>query len=566
MKRSLFTSHSQSQSPAESSVGKVTSDFGNGVETYRDESGSVRVSRHRGLGIHMTRDLQRNLDLMKEYEQDCSRGDICTDLQSKCSKEVSSAKGTTESNRCHNASATNEGSNTNANKRTGTMTEGCNDYSDGLSLHSSKATIEVSFLEGDCGMKDTDDNLFLHLVSGTSTSPLFSRSLHLNRSENGSESECLWEEGIIGEKHESSQKDQNKEHTSSLAEDNRCEESEVEWQEGDCDVPKDVFRCQAEHEQAVSRALLEEEADIQEAIRRSLQDTEMQKTSAKSSSVANFEADEDQISLASPHDSSYEENRESTQLPPRHPEKMSIPCTTPGGVGHQEFSSQVGVQQIVASNFDKKTVVTEKTIEKLLVSSELEGSRTRIPLTHEDEAIKHHVNHEDQCLDSSEQSGIGPPNLRVFREDIAGNSATVDFKALGNSPDTIHDNVYDDIALELSESVGRKGETSFTQEDSSMEKKVTNNDTVQEELMGNNSSTVPTVKRLHFISEITTLEESNNHNLVSEASLNEEISLLRQENLILGHEQRKLERNAESVSSEMFAECQVLFRLPSKIL
>lgn len=45
-------------------------DFGPDVETYHDENGRLRVSRVRGLGIRMTRDLQRNLDLMEEYEQE----------------------------------------------------------------------------------------------------------------------------------------------------------------------------------------------------------------------------------------------------------------------------------------------------------------------------------------------------------------------------------------------------------------------------------------------------------------------------------------------------------------
>lgn len=561
MKRSLFASQSQSRSPAESSVDKVTSDFGNGVETYHDESGRLRVSRHRGLGIRMTRDLQRNLDLMKEYEQDCSKRDICTDLQPKCSKEVSSAKGTTETNRCHNASVSNEGNSTIINGKTVTLTEAGNDCSDGLSLQSSKAMIEVSFSEDDGGMKDTDDNLFLHLVSGTSTSTLFSASLHSDRSENESESECLWEEGTIGEKDESFENDQNKEDTSPLAEDNRCEESEVEWEEGDCDIPKDVCDCQAEQEKPGSRALLEEEADIQEAIRRSLQGTEMQKTSTKSSSIGNLETSEYQNSLASPHDFSFEENRESTQLLPKHPETSLIPCTTPDGVRHQKFPSQESVQQNVANSFDEKTVATEKTIGKLMVLSELEDSKIRTPVTDEEDAIKHRVNHEDQCLDTSEQSGIGPPSLRIPREDIAGNSATVDFKALDNLPGTIPDNAYDDITLEPSQSLVRKGETSFTKENSLMEEKITNNDTVQEEVMGNHSSTIPTADGLHFISGITTQQEANEHNVVSEANLDEEISLLRQERLILGDEQRKLERNAESVSSEMFAECQELLQM-----
>ncbi|XAR51840.1 Spleen exonuclease [Bertholletia excelsa] len=43
--------------------------FNSDVMTYMDERGRVRVSKVRAMGIRMTRDLQRNLDLMKEIEQ-----------------------------------------------------------------------------------------------------------------------------------------------------------------------------------------------------------------------------------------------------------------------------------------------------------------------------------------------------------------------------------------------------------------------------------------------------------------------------------------------------------------
>src|SRR5207253_1315141 len=41
--------------------------------TYRDERGRIRVSRVRAMGIRMTRDIQRNLDFIKENEEAKSR-------------------------------------------------------------------------------------------------------------------------------------------------------------------------------------------------------------------------------------------------------------------------------------------------------------------------------------------------------------------------------------------------------------------------------------------------------------------------------------------------------------
>jgi len=156
VKHGLFTS--QTQSPSVPSVDTVTSDFGNDVETYSDESGSVRVSRVRGMCICMTRDLQQNLDLMKEYEQDYSRADVHTDVQPKCTREISSAKGIPGTNDSHNVSASNEGISRIASRKTGTLTQEDDHFSDDLSVQGSKAMIEISFLEDDGRMKDTDDS------------------------------------------------------------------------------------------------------------------------------------------------------------------------------------------------------------------------------------------------------------------------------------------------------------------------------------------------------------------------------------------------------------------------
>ena len=53
------------------------------------------------------------------------------------------------------------------------------------------------------------------------------------------------------------------------------------------------------------------------------------------------------------------------------------------------------------------------------------------------------------------------------------------------------------------------------------------------------------------------LSENYDSHIISENNLEKEISFLRQEQVDLGNERRKLESHAESVSSEMFAECQV---------
>ncbi|KAI3793955.1 hypothetical protein L1987_36578 [Smallanthus sonchifolius] len=59
-----------SNGATESTINEPKKAFSEVVETYKDERGRVRVSKVRAMGIRMTRDLQRNLDLMKEIEQD----------------------------------------------------------------------------------------------------------------------------------------------------------------------------------------------------------------------------------------------------------------------------------------------------------------------------------------------------------------------------------------------------------------------------------------------------------------------------------------------------------------
>uniref|UniRef100_A0A0A9BDF9 DNA-repair protein UVH3, putative n=1 Tax=Arundo donax TaxID=35708 RepID=A0A0A9BDF9_ARUDO len=59
----------------------------------------------------------------------------------------------------------------------------------------------------------------------------------------------------------------------------------------------------------------------------------------------------------------------------------------------------------------------------------------------------------------------------------------------------------------------------------------------------------------------TNLGDNDDNHSMSTTYLDRELSLLRQEQIDLGSERRKLESHAESVSSEMFAECQELLQM-----
>lgn len=655
VKRSFLSS--QTHSPAVPSVDKVTSDYGGDVETYRDESGRVRVSRVRGMGIRMTRDLQRNLDLMKEYEQDFNRGDVHTDLLPKCTREVSRAKGIPETSISHDASLSDEENSLSIGGETETSTGEGKHCFDNLSVHHNKPPLEISFLEDDAVMENTaDDDLFLHLVSGTSTSALLPANFHLDRSKNEPEVEYVWEEGAVGEKDQPTdqnregksslaedrsgdedeveweegvcdvpqdtccpseldkadsrrlleeeadiqeairksledrsknesksefdldqgtaggkdwQTDHNKESKSSLAEENSCEDNEVEWEEGNCDVPEVLSHCQSEEKTTVSHGLLEEEADIQEAIRRSLEDIRTQKASVKTLANSHLVASVQKQNSTSAHN----------KLLPASPcERCPVPFTKMDENAFSEYSCQKDVQQSAASRFDEKSAATRGTMEKLHVSSALDDSRVKRPHNNVDETAKHRVNHEEQFMNTDEQAAVASPSLRIYTENIASDSADNEFLTVDNLSDTLPANRTsgkDSVpantcndrreTLQSSYSAGRKSENAHSNQNPLVEERAESFVAMPHEILGNTSHSISTAEGLDSRGGITSRGELDKDKVASEASLVEEISHLRQERLLLRDEQRELARNAESVSSEMFAECQVNSKLSPEL-
>jgi len=93
----------------------------------------------------------------------------------------------------------------------------------------------------------------------------------------GSDSDCDWEEGPVQDKNtifpgynevglkSSGEYDDNN---------NDNNDSEVEWEEGDCNGTTSTLLCPAESGKVASKGRLEEESDLQEAIRRSIESTQ----------------------------------------------------------------------------------------------------------------------------------------------------------------------------------------------------------------------------------------------------------------------------------------------------
>ncbi|XP_064950457.1 DNA repair protein UVH3-like [Musa acuminata AAA Group] len=297
---------SQPKLVKEVSVSKRVKDFGPDVETYCDENGLVRVSRVKGLGIRMTRDLQRNLDLMEKYEQEKRRGDNSSDRVASHTKKVVDVSEGLSGNNHSPSVASNEGIGVTFTEKSSSLPLDRRGYMDELAIHGSEDAIVISFSEDDSGKKATDDdNIFMQLIFGGQKTNLSLECVHSDKSTNESESDCSWEEGLVKEISEipnsfaditaSPKSDLNK-NQSSLAE-SSYEVADVDWEEGVCQNPNKSSQFLDKPVKDVSRGMLQEEADIQEAIRRSPEDFKEQNSSTNSSAVTKLmRSVKDQIS------------------------------------------------------------------------------------------------------------------------------------------------------------------------------------------------------------------------------------------------------------------------------
>ncbi|XP_017699575.3 DNA repair protein UVH3 [Phoenix dactylifera] len=557
---------SQSKSATDVSVSELIRDFGPDVETYCDERGHVRVSRVRGLGMHMTRDLQRNLDLMKEYEQEKVWGGSCKDPEPTNAKEVPNvSKSLSENSLTLSACISNErNGETTSTKNGALILEDENHRFHESPILGNKNAIEISFSEDDSGMKDIDDNLFHHLVSGSPTAKLFDRNSHPDRSTSESESECIWEEGMV-EGNAGSQKSGHKESQSFLAERNSYEEDEVDWEDGVCHVPRVASPRQAKPEKSVSIGLLEEEADMQEAIRRSLEDFEKRKSSIMTSENQILgKSSEDRGFVGSLfNNSTLSKSSRDTNVHLESHIGRSLPLSaTMDEHGQHDNASRQDVLQMTDSGKKHLSPSTSSGVDVDRKSSPMNDSKDdesgralyqiNVPSA---EPVDGHLGQIEQCcLDTSEVAKnehnlISTNEFAETSYDISANTSSVPDAVLSAAH---HD---DRAASQSSLAFGKGNNDEYSQKSSLVEEAVDNNGKEPEQVIEKNS--IPDSVRVK-----TTIQECpNDHTDLFEAHLDNEISLLRQECFDLGNEQRKLERNAETVSSEMFAECQELLQM-----
>ncbi|XP_077214440.1 5'-3' exonuclease family protein isoform X5 [Tasmannia lanceolata] len=585
-------------------VDESRKEIGNDVETYIDERGRVRVSRLRGMGIRMTRDLQRNLDLMKELEQEKGRENINANKEPVCNDEVVGLpKCLPEDHLPLEASIGDERNREPAvligimDKTSAQEFESHNIREQ--SIHGANSAIEISFLEDDNTHEGTndDDDLFARLVAESLGSKFtLESSLLSDKHSCDFAPDCSREEDMFEEKGESSGRDI-KDSQPSLVNGNVSDEDEVEWEDGACDVPQNTSPCPNEHKESVSRGSLEEEADFQEAIRRSLEDFTRKKSPLVSSENDNSKISGNMVVLEETRGSSFqvlafEEDRVRS---PKMPSEVSLPQSQASCEMVIELQKQnTGERDILQRNDSPEKLLTPS----IMLEIENDGESTVISESRESfqlsslGVLSHEVNEDRSACESYLDSNIGflshgiSADISVSAETSLTDQITTlkpmevqingKEQYLDNSSEEKNINSFEELTHNSSKvSYPTRAMMSDLPNDAQASFRTnatTNNqgDPLTEETTDNNRAQVLNVGKHdgivpdegeHHGNKVTLQENLEVQMEPSKASLDEEMLLLKQERIHLGDEQRKLERNAESVSSEMFAECQELLQM-----
>ncbi|KAJ4960439.1 hypothetical protein NE237_020349 [Protea cynaroides] len=536
-----FVNHISSTAKGDSTTASATDEsrggFHDDVETYLDERGRVRVSRVRAMGIRMTRDLQQNLDLMKEIEQVKMKENISTNMEVISNEQVYGVQESfCENNHSHESSNDGENGTISINDGMDLLVEGRSPQTNEQSVLGNKIPLVISFYEHDNGNKCTDgdvDNLFASLVAGDSVIPS-SKLVPTEKHPCASDSECFWEEGSIEETNGNFSNDAKEEAKQTLAYDNINDEAEVDWEEGVSDVPEMA----SPQKIAVSKGSLEEAAAFEEAIRRSLEDFTVEKSLNVSAGTSDTELSEQVISQSTSIE--YEKDCSDTHnLPLEDNFQQNQSCND---VDDLERLNNVGVRDMLQT--------TESPNKQLQSYRELQG------LIHGKEVV-------------TDQSHLVSDVGRLSDETVEDRNVCIE----ACSTHQVNSKEPKEAPL--------KSKTS----DATLVDAFQNKPEAAPSVVSCETTDNAILQARYFVKETAT-DASVDHNLVSEkdhgvlsrekeryrdvvedkvdaseTALDEEMLHLRQERINLGDEQKKLERNAESVSSEMFAECQELLQM-----
>nr|KJB11469.1 hypothetical protein B456_001G260400 [Gossypium raimondii] len=563
---------------AESVPDESTSAPDEDVGTYVDATGRIRVSRVRGMGIRMTRDLQRNLDLMKEIEKERTNLNKGVNVKSVPDKsKIDASKSVSNGNQFVETSHDDNGESVNVNE------------SNQQSAFETESCMEITFEDDGKTEYFDDDDIFARLAAGEPVTLPSPEEKSLRKQPSGSDSDFEWEEGVVEGKWDGVTPGMNAEHNLLNKESNITDDSEVEWEEEPSDAPKSSSG-PVESGRMLSKGYWEEESDLQEAIRRSLTDVGVEKSNSFPSDVIESKnlgenLDEDFGSLhekgdtgasSFPGDAVNWQNKSCENL-----DRPRKPCTVNEPSISETFNSPESPSPV--HNSDKNMTILSK------FSERSDGSHS--------EQSRHNETAEFVATLEKEVDFPTGKHLDVSKE-VDGLSTISDswFKDNSHSFDAAHGDIPDTIQVD--KKTGSEDEPSNLVSDnkSSIEAEILDQDkkidfeakpsqqsvdTVNLSIPTVQSSANKVISDLHIEQELSgdityencvnkaeqhtdmsTIKGNDNEEIkFSKASLDEELLILDQECINMVDEQRKLERNAESVSSEMFAECQELLQM-----
>lgn len=532
------------------------------VETYLDGRGRVRVSRVRAMGMRMTRDLQRNLDLMKEIEKENMVVSKTPTAQSVLNiSRIGSPNGFPRRNQHGNSSHGNSGNSVNLKD------------SIGKSFMNNETSMEICFEVGD-GSKsfDNDDDIFASLVAGKPVSI---------------STDSDWEEGIIEAEDNSFPNNKELRTERSLKVSDASDDSAVEWEEGDCYVSE---KCSspAESRKPVSRGCLEEEADLQEAIRRSLKDLEGEAFSHSQPEHENVKTSEENpyegVGLLDEKDNV------------SGPNMLGMDCTQQNKSSSEILGSEkiddVGEINNISQAFSssgshiKSSEPNDPETAGILISESCERYLGSYP-----GQLSQDVNKgKNLCREMPSLASSGPLEEKEIHLSVeqASNIDDASHSTEAASGDLPHAELIDERngieaglpKLVHEEKISSEAEPSLNSVDitnssvlltESFPEDSANASDFAQKLDGEKKSDDYASERKCHEDKYALMDDENeqfdsieapnydeNEPVDSmEASVEKEMLILGEEYMNLGDEQRKLERNAESVSTEMFAECEV---------
>ncbi|CAJ2669787.1 DNA repair protein UVH3 isoform X4 [Trifolium pratense] len=519
------------------------------IQTFLDERGRFRLSRSRAMGMRMTRDIQRNLDLMKEIEHDRT----CVNEVDNIEKVLNTENSPLE---CSGNQVSDKAQEVNFDL------VGENVQNEKLML-GKDTSIEISF-EYDCKNEFANggDDIFSTLVGGISMDHSHADDTVVKVQPSGSDSDCDWEEGTVQGENTIFPGYNKVELKSSVAggddDDNNNNESEEEWEEGDCNATKSTLLSPAESEKLVSKGQLEEESDLQEAIRRSLESTQDGNHKSVSSLDKHSSAYENKLDPNLEHGDNVgfgpnpvdlNDNKEGSNFPREGHTKQNELHETVGNkkenhvtknnpeTFHFHGSPSKSFVTINSNNTD--TLINEPS--KLAGHDITENSISAATVMVMGEIPNPIVAEELLDNHNDGKASFGSNNLsKVGVTEGKKNKYINESEPLSNSTDNTNTAI---LSVESSLKGAKKGL------DMELKLPSVNND-------GNLS-----MERSSNLSQDSMNAPGDFPVQWDEVRLNEEMKILDREYISLENEQRKFERNAESVHGELFTECQELLQM-----